>query len=180
MYYAALAKKRRKCNKLKAKITATQVSFQRGRRCIEVWPFVLAQVPRNINALIVYFTEKLDPWEFSDELLLLLLGAVLVSVMSIFFRHCTIWAPANGDVTQCFLRGNTQAAKKKKTYWSCCLSCRKGNYCKGPTILLLGKGLVIPFGKDFFLRTSSSWWVIYLGCCVFQCFLRSEILRVHT
>ena len=82
--------------------------------------------PININALIVYFTEKLDPWEFSDELLLLLLGAVLVSVMSIFFRHCTIWAPANGDVTQCFLRGNTQAAKKKKTYWSCSLSCRKG------------------------------------------------------
>ena len=81
----------------------------------------------NINALIVYFTEKLDPWEFSDELLLLLLGVVLVSVMSIFFRHCTIWAPANGDVTQCFLRGNTQAAKKKKkTYWSCSLSCRKG------------------------------------------------------
>ena len=40
--------------------------------------------PININALIVYFTEKLDPWEFSDELLLLLLGAVLVSVMSIF------------------------------------------------------------------------------------------------
>ena len=62
----------------------------------------------------MYFTEKLDPWEFSDELLLLLLGAVLVSVMSIFFWDCTIWAPANGDVTQCFLRGNTQAAKKKK------------------------------------------------------------------
>ena len=38
----------------------------------------------NINALIVYFTEKRDPWEFSDELLLLLLGAVFVSVMSIF------------------------------------------------------------------------------------------------
>ena len=37
----------------------------------------------NVNALIVYFTEKLDPCEFSDELLLLLLGAVLVSVMSI-------------------------------------------------------------------------------------------------
>ena len=41
--------------------------------------------PLNNNALIVYFTEKLDPWEFSDELLLLLLlGAVLVSVMCIF------------------------------------------------------------------------------------------------
>ena len=64
----------------------------------------------NINALIVYFTEKLDPWEFSDELLSLLLGAVLMSVMFIF-RDCTIWAPGNGGVTQCFLRGNTQVAK---------------------------------------------------------------------
>ena len=36
------------------------------------------------------------------------------------------------------------------------------------------KGLVIHFGKDFFLRTS--WWVIFLGCGVFQCFLSPEIL----
>ena len=38
----------------------------------------------DINAVIVYFTEKLDPWEFFAELLLLLFGAVLMSVMSIF------------------------------------------------------------------------------------------------
>ena len=39
--------------------------------------------PININALIVYFTEKLNSWEFTDELLLLLLGAVIMSVMYI-------------------------------------------------------------------------------------------------
>ena len=36
-----------------------------------------------------------------------------MSVTSIF-RDCVIWAPANGGVTQCFLRGNTKAAKNKK------------------------------------------------------------------
>ena len=30
------------CDKFKAKRTATQESFQRGKRCIEVWSFVLA------------------------------------------------------------------------------------------------------------------------------------------
>ena len=100
----------------------------------------------------MHFTEKLDPWEFSDELLLLLLGAVLVSVMSVLFRDCTIWAPANGDVTQCFLRGNTQAAKKKKNLLVMLLelsqrviTVRVQLFCSW------GKGLVIPFGKDFFL-----------------------------
>ena len=49
-----------------------------------IWGCVFMHFFININALIVYFTEKLDPWEFSDELLLLLLGAVLMSVMFIF------------------------------------------------------------------------------------------------
>ena len=123
--------------------------------------------PININALIVYFTEKLDLWEFSDQLLLLLLGAVLVSVMSGFFRDCTIWAPANGDVTQCFLKGNTQAAKKKKYLLVMLLellqrviTVRVQLFCSW------GKGLVIPFGKDFFsepraLGGSFIWVVVY-------------------
>ena len=41
-----LRKQLRKCNKFKAKITATQESFQRGKRCIDIWSFVLAQAPR--------------------------------------------------------------------------------------------------------------------------------------
>ena len=108
----------------------------------------------------MYFTEKLDPWEFSDELLLLLLGAVLVSVMSMFFRDCTIWAPANGDVTQCFVRGNTQAAKKKVELLQRVITVRVQLFCSW------GKGLVIPFGKDFFsepraLGGSFFWVVVY-------------------
>ena len=42
--------------------------------CFHAFPII-------INALIVYFTEKLISWEFTDELLLLLLGAVIMSVM---------------------------------------------------------------------------------------------------
>ena len=42
--------------------------------CFHAFPII-------INALIVYFTEKLNSWEFTDELLLLLLGAVIMSVM---------------------------------------------------------------------------------------------------
>ena len=75
----------------------------------------------------MYFSEKLNSWEFTDELLLLLLGAVIMSVMyKLFLRDCAVWASANGGVTQCFLRRNTLAAKKKKTYWYCSLSCHKG------------------------------------------------------
>lgn len=71
--------------------------------------------PININALIVYFTEKLISWEFTDELLLLLLGAVIMSVMyKLLLRDCAVWAPANGGVIQCFLKRNTLAAKKEK------------------------------------------------------------------
>ena len=44
-----------------------------------------------IKALIVYFTEKLDSWEFTDELLLLLLlGAVIMSVMYIIKGLCSL------------------------------------------------------------------------------------------
>ena len=39
--------------------------------CFHAFPII-------INALIVYFTEKLNSWEFTDELLLLLLGAVII------------------------------------------------------------------------------------------------------
>ena len=47
--------------------------------------FPCINFPIIINALIVYFNEKRISWEFTDELLLLLLlGAVLMSVMSIF------------------------------------------------------------------------------------------------
>ena len=63
----------------------------------------------------MYFTEKLNSWEFTYELLLLLLGAVIMSVMyKLLLRDCAVWASANGGVTQCFLRRNTLAAKKKK------------------------------------------------------------------
>ena len=41
-----LRKKPKRLNKFKAKIPATQESFQRAKRCIEVWSFVLAQGPR--------------------------------------------------------------------------------------------------------------------------------------
>ena len=61
----------------------------------------------------MYFTEKLNSWEFTDELLLL--GAVIMSVMyKLLLRDCAVWAPGNGGVTQCFLRCNTLAAQKKK------------------------------------------------------------------
>ena len=35
-----------KCNKFMVKITATQESFQRGKRGIDLWSFILAQAPR--------------------------------------------------------------------------------------------------------------------------------------
>ena len=61
-----------------------------------------------------------NSWEFTDELLLLLLGAVIMSVMyKLLLRDCAVWAPANGGVTQCFLRRHTLAAKKKKTPTAC-------------------------------------------------------------
>ena len=70
----------------------------------------------------------------------------------LFFRDCTIWAPANGGVTQCFLRGNTQAAKKKKNLLVMLLwVVAKGNYCNGSTILLLGEGVGDSFWQGFFL-----------------------------
>ena len=77
-----------------------------------------------------------------------------MSVMYVL-RDCTIQALANGSVTQCFIRGNTQAAKKKKKPISSPpLAFAKGpiflsNYCKGPTVLLMGEGVMIHFGKDF-------------------------------
>ena len=38
-----------------------------------------------------------------------------MSVMyKLLLRDCAVWAPGNGGVTQCFLRCNTLAAKKKK------------------------------------------------------------------
>ena len=72
-------------------------------------------------------------------------------VCGLFFRDCTIWAPANGGVTQCFLRGNTQAAKKKKNLLVMLLGLSQRVITV--TVQLFcswGKGLVIPFGKDFF------------------------------
>ena len=76
--------------------------------CFHAFPII-------INALIVYFTEKLISWEFTDELLLLLLGAVIMRVMyKLLLRDCAVWAPANGVVIQCFLKRNTLAAKKEK------------------------------------------------------------------
>ena len=77
--------------------------------CFHAFPII-------INALIVYFTEKLISWEFTDELLLLLLlEAVIMRVMyKLLLRDCAVWAPANGGVIQCFLKCNTLAAKKEK------------------------------------------------------------------
>ena len=53
--------------------------------CFHAFPII-------INALIVYFTEKLNSWEFTDALLLLLLGAVIMSVMyKLLLRDCAVW-----------------------------------------------------------------------------------------
>ena len=80
IYYTDLAEKKlNRCNKSKAKITATQKSFQRGKGCIEVSSFVLAlraKAPRILwkkksiksrFAPIDFFTKKLSilsPFEF--------------------------------------------------------------------------------------------------------------------
>ena len=129
--------------------------------CFHAFPII-------INALIVYFSEKLNSWEFTDELLLLLLGAVIMSVMyKLLLRDCAVWASANGGVTQCFLRRNTLAAKKKKTLlvmvlelsqrgcsWCDTHECSVASFFCVITVRVqlfcsLGGG-VIHFGKDFF------------------------------
>ena len=39
----------------------------------------------NNNALIVYFTEKLDPWEFSDELIIIILIGSSINECDVYF-----------------------------------------------------------------------------------------------
>ena len=129
--------------------------------CFHAFPII-------INALIVYFTEKRISWEFTDELLLLLSGAVIMSVMyKLLLRDCAVWAPANGGVIQCFLKRNTLAAKKKKNLlvmllelsqrscsWCETHECNVASFFCVITVRVqlfcsLGGG-VIHFGKDFF------------------------------
>ena len=128
--------------------------------CFHAFPII-------INALIVYFTEKLISWEFTDELLLLL-GAVIMSVMyKLLLRDCAVWAPANGGVIQCFRKRDTLAAKKKKNLlvmllelsqrscsWCETHECNVASFFCVITVRVqlfcsLGGG-VIHFGKDFF------------------------------
>ena len=129
--------------------------------CFHAFPII-------INALIVYFTEKLISWEFTDELLLLL-GAVIMRVMyKLLLRDCAVWAPANGGVIQCFLKRNTLAAKKEKKNLLVMLlelSQRSCSWCETHgcnvasffcvitvrvQLFCSSGGGVINFGKDFF------------------------------
>ena len=106
--------------------------------------------PINSNALIVYFTEKLDPWEFSDELLLLLLGAALMSLIYIIEGLCNL-DTSKWLCKPVFSKRQHTGCKKEKNLLVMPLELsQKGITVRVQLFCSWGKGLVIHFGKDFY------------------------------